>query len=191
MSTFRGLLIAVVAAASVGLGLTAWSIERGRGASSVRIGAWTAEPRAGTAEADPYTRAVNARLGSFPLAAADGFELIAEVDTSGRKLDGRCKAVLSADLPPARFWTLTLYDESWAVLEGEVGRVNLTSYEIVRDAQGQFTISVAPTAQPGNWLPSGGLQQYRLVLRLYDTSAVNSLTSRDRVPVPLIRQEGC
>ena len=39
----------------------------------------------------------------------------------------------------------------------------------MRDVDGQFAITVAPLARPGNWLPTGGIEQFVLVWRLYDT----------------------
>ena len=50
-----------------------------------------------------------------------------------------------------------------------IDRHGFTSQEIVRNADGNFDIVVAPRARAGNWLPTGGVDSYMLVLRLYDT----------------------
>jgi hypothetical protein len=50
---------------------------------------------------------------------------------------------------------------------------------------------VAPRARPGNWLPSGGVEQFVLVWRLYDTPiGVASLTTKEG-PMPIIVRTGC
>jgi len=48
-------------------------------------------------------------------------------------------------------------------------RHGFTSQEIIRNADGSFDVTVGPRARPGNWLPTGGVEKYLLVLRLYDT----------------------
>ena len=76
---------------------------------------------------------------------------------------------LNGVTPPARFWTLTLYDPDGRLVANAVDRYGFTSQEIVRHADGSFEIAVAPRARAGNWLPTGGIDRYVLVLRLYDT----------------------
>ena len=78
--------------------------------------------------------------------------------------------------------------QRWA---DELDRHGFTSEEIVRDTDGRFTIAVAPQARPGNWLPTGGIERYTLVLRLYDTPVgVATRTQRD-APMPNIATERC
>ena len=56
---------------------------------------------------------------------------------------------------------------------------------------GSFTILVGPRANPGNWLPTGGIDRYVLVLRFYDT-AVGVATKEGReIPMPAIKTESC
>src|SRR5262249_59519085 len=86
--------------------------------------------------------------------------------------------------PTARFWTLTLYNPDGALVANSTNRYGFTSQEIVRRSDGSFDIVVAPRANPGNWLPTGGVGRYELVLRLYDT-AVGGLAKAGREgPVP-------
>jgi hypothetical protein len=71
-----------------------------------------------------------------------------------------------------------------------VQRHGFTSHEIVRNANGSFEISVGPRARPGNWLPTGGIERYVLVLRLYDTPI--GVATRDRdVPMPAVTRRAC
>ncbi len=62
-----------------------------------------------------------------------------------------------------------MYDPDGRLVENSVNRQGFTSQEIIRRTDGSFEIRMAPRARPGNWLPTGGIERYVLVLRLYDT----------------------
>src|SRR5262249_5679799 len=105
-----GALYMFILAAAIGLGSTWVALTRNTGFGTLHIGAWTARPKTGTADIDPYSRAAIARSGALPVAIGDGVAFVARTDDSGRTLDGRCDMVLSGTTPAARFFTLTLYD---------------------------------------------------------------------------------
>jgi len=70
-------------------------------------------------------------------------------------------------------------------------RYGFTSQEIIRGADGSFEVRVAARSRAGNWLPTGGIERYALVLRLYDTPVgVATRTQRD-APMPSIATVGC
>ena len=104
------------------------------------IGAWTARPKTGTADIDPYSRAAVARSGELPIGSGDGVAFIASTDDKDRPLDGRCDVVVSGVTPAARFWTLTLYDTKGQLVANSLQRYGFTSQEIVRSADGAFEI---------------------------------------------------
>jgi hypothetical protein len=186
-----GTLFALVIAAAVGLGATYLALTRGSAFGALTIGSWTAWPKTGTMEADPYARASIARTGRLPLALGDGLTFLAKADDNGRRLDGRCDVVLAGVTPAARFWTLTLYNPEGDLVPNSINRYDFTSQEIVRRADGSFEIVVAPRASPGNWLPTGGVARYILALRFYDT-AVGVATKEGReIPMPAIKTRGC
>lgn len=189
MRALSGILLAMAIGAGTGLGLTAFSVGGGTGAGTLHIGPWHVTPKAGTPEADPYARAVAARLGALPLALADGLAVIADRDSAGRRLDGRCTYRVSGAMPPARFWTLTATDAEFRPVVGEGMRQGFTSYEIVRRAEAPDEIVVAPQARPGNWLPSGAAADLRLILRLYDTPIATTISSGTTLPA--ITLAGC
>ena len=58
-------------------------------------------------------------------------------------------------------------------------------------ADGRFDITIAPRASPGNWLPTGGVERYVLVLRLYDTSVGVSTKEGREVPMPTLTLRSC
>jgi len=178
-------------AAAVGLGMTWLTISRGVAFGSMTVGAWTARPKTGSVDIDPYARASIARTGELPLGTGDGVAFYARTDDAGYVLDGRCTFAISGTTPTARYWTLTLYDRNGRLVANTLDRHGFTSTEIVRGAEGRFTISVAPRARPGNWLPTGGIERYVLVWRLYDTPVgVASRTSKQD-PMPAVTRKAC
>jgi hypothetical protein len=186
-----GSFFAFVLAAALGLGATWLTLTRGTAFGAVAIGSWTAWPKTGTTDIDPYARAVVARSGRLPLGSGDGVAFEARNDDRGKAFDGRCDVVVSGTTPPARFWTLTLYDPDGRLVANTVNRYGFTSQEIVRRADGSFDIVIAPRARPGNWLPTGGVGRYILVLRLYDTPVgVATRTGRD-APMPAVALRSC
>lgn len=191
MRLLLGSLFALAVAAIVGLGMTYFALTHGAAFSGLSIGSWIALPKTGTLDADPYARATFARSGQLPIALGDGVSFTAHIDDSGKLLDGRCDVELSGITPAARFWTLTLYNPDGELVANTVSRYGFTSQEIVRHADGSFDIAVAPRANAGNWLPTGGVERYALVLRLYDTAVGVSTKASREVPMPAISTRSC
>lgn len=184
-------LVTLVLATAIGLGTTWMTATRGVNVGTLKIGAWVARPRTGTSDIDPYARASVARSGELPIGTGDGIAFTARVDDGKRQLDGRCDVVVSGVTPAARFWTLTLYDPTGQLVANSMNRYGFTSQEIVRASDGSFEVHVAPRARAGNWLPTGGLDRYMLVLRLYDTPVgVATRTQRD-APMPSVATASC
>jgi hypothetical protein len=184
-------LIALIIATAVGLGATWTTSTRGTSFGAITIGAWTACPRPGAADIDPYARAAVARSGALPIGSGDGVEFVARTDDKGRQLDGRCDVSVSGITPSARFWTLTLYDQRGNLVSNSLQRYGFTSQEIVRAADGTFDIRIAPRSRSGNWLPTGGLDRYLLIVRLYDTPVGVATRSQRDAPMPSITTVGC
>ncbi|WP_375161139.1 DUF1214 domain-containing protein [Bradyrhizobium sp. A11] len=185
--TLTALLLATV----VGVGATWMTTTRGTDIGALTIGAWTARPRTGTADVDPYSRATIVRSGELPIGTGDGVAFTATTDDKKKALDGRCDVIVSGVTPPARFWTLTLYDRKGHLVANSLQRYGFTSQEIVRSSDGSFEIRIASRSRAGNWLPTGGIERYALMLRLYDTPVgVATRTQRD-APMPSISTAGC
>lgn len=191
MKLFFGFLLAFTIAAVVGLGGTWLSLTRGTAFGALSIGAWTAWPKTGTPGIDPYARAVISRTGELPIGVGDGIAFYASDDDKGNPFDGRCDFEVSGITPTARFWTLTLYDMEGRLVANSVNRHGFTSQEIIRNTDGSFTIRIGPRARYGNWLPSGGIEHYMLVLRLYDTPVGAATRAGREAPMPAITAKDC
>jgi hypothetical protein len=184
-------LVTLMIATIVGLGTTWMTATRGVNVGTIKIGAWTARPRTGTSDIDPYSRASVARSGELPIGTGDGVMFTATTDDTGRLLDGRCDVVVKGVTPAARFWTLTFYDPRGRLVANSLHRYGFTSQEIVRGSDGSFEVRIASRSRAGNWLPTGGVDRYMLALRLYDTPVgVGTRTQKD-APMPSIVTVGC
>lgn len=192
-SSIAGLAAYALALGAVlGLASADWATSGGYPFGGVQVGAWTAWPRAGAANADPYTRAVNARRGEIPLAVGEGLLLTAAVDDAGQALDATCTYRIGGATPPARAWTITVAGRGPRDPGRAPLREGFTSTEVLRAPDGWFSIVLAPDVQPGNWLPSPrATGPVRLALRLYDTPVAASVGSLDRSSVPAVTRLGC
>jgi hypothetical protein len=186
-----GTLYTFILAAVIGLGSTWIALSRNTGFGALQIGAWTARPKAGTADIDPYSRAAVARTGALPVAIGDGVAFVARTDDRGRALDGRCETVISGTTPSARFFTLTLYDPDGRLVPNSLDRQGFTSEELLRKQDGGFEVTVAPRARSGNWLPTGGVERYILVMRFYDTSVGVATRAEREAPMPSVNMGSC
>ncbi len=184
-------LVTLIIATIVGLGTTWMTATRGVNVGTIKIGPWTARPKTGTSDIDPYSRASVARSGELPVGTGDGVMFTATTDDTGRALDGRCDVVVKGVTPAARFWTMTIYDPRGRLVANSLQRYGFTSQEIVRGSDGSFELRVTSRSRAGNWLPTGGVDRYMLALRLYDTPVgVGTRTQKD-APMPSIVTVGC
>ena len=191
MRLFLASLFTFVLAAAIGLGATWLTLSRGVAFGALTIGAWTAQPKSGSVDIDPYARAIIARSGELPTGYGDGIAFTATADNAGDPLDGRCSFIVSGMTPAARYWTVTLYDPLGRLIANTIDRHGFTSAEIVRAIDGRFVINVGPQARPGNWLPTGGVERFVLVWRLYDTPIGVAMRTVREVPMPAIERKGC
>src|SRR6516225_3939817 len=142
MRLLFGTFFTLLVAAAIGLGATWFTLTHGVAFGSLTVGAWTAWPKSGSVDIDPYARATIARTGELPVGAGDGVAFYAHTDDAGNTLDGRCTFVLGGMTPAARFWTVTLYDPQGRLVANAIDRHGFTSAEILREQDGRFVISI-------------------------------------------------
>lgn len=165
------LLLAMAIAIGSGLGSAWYVVGDGWLLTTGTFGVWGTWPDSGSPDADPYTRAVIARTGEVPLAQGEGTIFFAGRDEAGAPIRGGCEYRIVGNAPPARLWTLTMIDADGNLPRNPSGVTYLRSDRILRDESGQFVITIAPKARPGNWLPLQQPGRFTLILRLYDTPA--------------------
>src|SRR5262249_57613642 len=109
----------------------------------------------------------------------------------GRGRGGGWEGLVRGTPQQARFWTIPAYDAEGRLVANSAQRQGFTSQEIIRNADGSFEILVGPRARPGNWLPTGGVEKYLLMLRLYDTPIGMGSRTGSEAPMPLITKRAC
>ncbi len=153
---------------AVALGFGVWSswvmVDRGSSLTTRTSGAWVLWHSAGRPDADPYTRAHFARIGSLPLSSTALYTWEAQLDDEGQKLHSSCEYVLQGEGLVGDWWSLAVFDEKGNVISNSAGRHAYNAATIALGTDGSFIVTLARDARPGNWLPTGGAG--RLVLML-------------------------
>lgn len=168
-----------------------WTTDNFNGFDALHLGAWTANPKSGSHDADPYSKARAARTGTLPLGTAEGLIFVAAKDSDGKPLDPSCDYVLSGRPANARLWTLRLADAELVDLRADDGSpLALHSRNIIRKSDGTMAINASRTIQPGNWLPIPQTDTIRFLLTLYDSAIASSVGIADQT-MPLIKAENC
>jgi hypothetical protein len=177
---------------SLGLGLwSAWLAVRSPSPiDAITLGPWQAWPNAGTEDVDPYSRARLARTGEIPLGSGEGLTLLAQTDDSGRALTARCDYRITGQTPPARLWTLTLENAQGRVVTERDEVAAIGSDVLLRGPDGAFEIVLSRNPQAGNWISPDGAERFRVIVRLYDTTA-RTATGLTELAMPLIVRERC
>lgn len=190
MRTITAFLLATAAALTLGL-WSAWLAVRSPApVDTITLGAWQAWPNAGTADADPYSRARLARTGEIPLGSGEGLALLALTDDSGEALVGNCNYRIDGQTPPARLWTVALENRDGHAISETSGVAALGSDTVLREQDGSFQVVLSSRPRPGNWLSTERADRFRVVIRLYDTTARTG-TELTTLVMPRIVREGC
>lgn len=184
--------ILVFVGASVWLGLwSAWLAVRSPApVDTITLGAWQAWPNAGTADADPYSRARLARTGEIPLGSGEGLSLLALTDDSGAALVSTCTYRIFGQTPPARLWTVSIEDRNGHAVPERNGVAALSSDTLLRSPDGTFEVLLSARPQTGNWISTEAAESFRVSVRLYDTTARTG-TELTTLVMPSIKRTTC
>ena len=180
-------MLVVVIALATGLGSALFALEQSRNRGTVAIGPWTAAPDTG--DDNPYAAAIAATTLDLPFGVAEGIVFTARKDDSGSALSGRCTYRIEGTTPLSQLWTLTVYDADNGLMANPAERTGFHSRELLRKPDGQFSIVVSASAQPGNWIPITPTDNLVIVLRLYDTRLTTGLAVDQTMPS--ISEENC
>ena len=173
-----------------GLGSSWYMIERGNGLTTRSIGAWVAWTSAGRADADPYTRAHFIRRGMLPVSSALALTMEAVLDNEGQRLHSSCEYLIEGEEPLSRFWSISVFDEQGRLIPNPADRYSYNSATLLRSPGGRFSIALARSARPGNWLPTGGAGRVSLVLTVEEQRDGGPPSMQAWLP-PAIRRVSC
>jgi len=176
----------------LGLGSSWYMVERGSPLSTVTVGPWVSWVAAGRTDADPYTRAHEARLGILPLSTENSQSFIARLDSEGRTLHSSCDYVIAGLEIPNFWWSLTVFDADGRLIPNVLGRSTFTSDTMAINPDGSYVVTLSRDAHPGNWLPVGGAGRLALAFTALDlgTRAVAQEGEIERM-TPTITRRGC
>jgi hypothetical protein len=156
---------------------------------AVHVGPWRSHPAIGSADVDPYGRAILTRAPHFPVALGEGLQFVAFIDGEGRGLDGACRYRLAGSTLPSRGWTLAVGDRDGRSLRSAASY--LTDGDMVTGEDGRVRVQVAASAQGGAWLRLPGPGPFTLILRFYDTPVSATAALLDPASLPAIERVGC
>lgn len=189
----RDIVLFMVIAVGLGVGSAYFAVNHADRLERTTIGPWHSWPNASGPDANPYTKADQARKGSLPLGSGEGLSFVAVTDKDGTPLDGACQYRVFGTQLPARLWTLSLITANDKLVDNPSNRYGFHSQNIARlqsaDSE-NYEIVTAPDVTGGNWLKSETASSFRLVLRLYDTS-LNSSGSLGDITLPEIAWVSC
>lgn len=176
-----------------GAGFAAYQVRSGGLGDDIRSGVWSSGRDVGTAQSDMRTRAVVALRGLLALPKTEARYFSATLDSSGRRLSGKCSYTVSGGALPARWWSITVYDPAgWLIVNhwnrhsigsGAVAAATATAADIAAEvaaesgtetlsvpSRTQWAISISPEQPAGQaplWVPTGTNGPFELTLRAY------------------------
>lgn len=167
------------------------SLQRAQAVGGINVGIWSAWPFISGRQVNPYTDARATIEGTIPLGAGEGLAFETSRDGSGQNLTRNCQYVLSGTTPISRFWTLIAYDLTGNVLEDENKRpIALISTDLIRGENNAVLVTLGQNPVSGNWLRLSGSGNFKLVLRLYDTT-ITSSTGLLAPELPTLQRKDC
>jgi hypothetical protein len=163
-----------------------------RWSGETKAGAWSMNMLTGSAAADPYTRAIVARVGLLALKREETVYYTAYTDDAGATLEERCRYELRGGPLPARWWSITLYDGENFLARNDDGAGSVDQTRVITADGNSYQIRVSHDRDgwDGNWLSSRGAGSFSLTIRLYHP-APSVLARPGAVKLPSIRRLEC
>lgn len=183
-------LAALVAGTALGLGSTWVAVSQLSLAGRVENGGWTTNLHTGSAAADPYTRAAVARDGLLALARSETVYFMRTADEAGAALDANCRYRLTGKDLPARWWSITIYDETQYLARNADGAHSVDATRVVRGPEGYEVLVGLARGDAANWLSTRNAGAFTLTLRLYNPAADVQADPR-KVVVPTVAKIDC
>ena len=176
----------------LGLGTSWYMIDVGTRLTTEQHGPWMGWTSAGRADADPYTRAHFARLGTLQLTTEIALTYLAYTDSEGNRLHSSCDYLVEGREPGNHWWSLTVFNDRGDLIANAAQRHAYTSGSIALRPDGTFAVALAREASPGNWLPTGGAGRLALMFTTFDSSTpMLGKTEGEPKPLPVIRRVQC
>ena len=176
----------------LGLASSWYMIDVGTFLTTEKHGPWIGWTSAGRADADPYTRAHFARLGTLQLTTEIAITYLAYTDSDGKRLHSSCEYVVEGRDTTNNWWSLTVFNDRGDLIANRAKRYSFTSQSIALRPDGSYGVTLAREASPGNWLPTGGAGRLALMYTTFDVrSQILGKTDSEPRVIPVIRRVQC
>jgi hypothetical protein len=159
---------AVIAGVALGLA-SAWAaLSIGASSFSEEFGHWRYNSAAGSTAADPYTRAVVARVGLLALSAREARYFTMYEDEQGRPLSESCIYELTGQPMDVRWWSVTLYADDNYLAQNNDSAHSVDATRIGGDVA--WTARISPVRGDARyWISSREARRgFSLTLRVYN-----------------------
>lgn len=187
-----GLFVALAVFGGIG---TSWYMSTNASMLTTEAyGPWVTWVSAGRQDADPYTRARFARLGSLPINSASALTLEALTDNTGQRLHSACEYVIEGRMPEAQWWSIAVYTDRGQLIANPAERHTFNSSTIAPNPDGSILVALARDARPGNWLPTGGGGRLAVILTVHQSVQQAGAGPRvvdQSITLPTIRRIEC
>lgn len=162
-------LALTLGAVALGLGSAWWVVWKAPWLNtSVSVGAWKANMRAGSPDADMYTRASVALNALLALGRNETLYFIATHDDLGRALQSQCSYRVEGMPPKARWWSVTAYADDLFLFDAPNQHYSLNGSTVVHDAQGRIRLTTGTQAADATLQAAPPSLQAPSILRIGD-----------------------
>jgi hypothetical protein len=174
----------------VGIGATVFVIWGGRFGGQEYQG-WQGDPRLGSPAADPWRRAQLAAFGLLALNKSESIYFTRSNDEFGKPMDPSCIYRIEGTELPARWWSITLYDEDGYLARNDDNASSIDGSRISADASGRWSALIGPGRRDAaDWLSSRATKRFNLTLRFYNPSP-EAVADFDSIQLPKIERMAC
>ena len=151
-----------------GIASSWYFVETGTAFTTQVSGPWVLWTNEARKDADPYTRAHFARIGTLHLSTEVAATHFAHTDDDGVRLHSSCDYVIKGKAFDASWWSLTIFDISGKLIPNAINRYAFTSDTVAISPDNSFAITLSRSVRPGNWLPTGGAGRLTAVLTILE-----------------------
>ncbi|MEM8661591.1 MAG: DUF1214 domain-containing protein [Pseudomonadota bacterium] len=193
------LVVAALVTVLLSVALFLRNISAGLDSMNVSNGDWVTSAATGSKDAGVMLKATVA-IGGLLASTKENSMYYRLSSIAGEPLSLNCQYRIEGKDYDANWWSITAYGWDNYLIPNAENRYSFNNENIVREADGSWTIKVASDAQQGNWLPIGpsgapgwrqlGDNDFDLLMRLY-TPGPAYLDSPRSAELPTVIKEDC
>lgn len=193
LSTATDIAIFMVVVLIGGIGSSWYMVSAGTSLTTRTAGPWKMWVNEGRVDADPYTRAHFATTGRLVVSSDVAATFVATTDTEGIRLHSSCEYSIEGRDFAASWWTLAVFDANGRLIPNAADRYAYTRDTIALRPNGDFIVTLAREARPGNWLPTAGAGRIAVVLTIFEPETTDSanVDGDAEVAMPVLKKVAC